>query len=233
MATPEQLPLELGATPAPTFDNFVATGNEEAVLRLRGLIPQVVDGTAVDRLVYLWGESGSGRSHLLQAISAQTEAGGFEARTLEPDAPPEAFEFDPAVTVWTIDDAERLDEWAQIAVFNLVNEVRAHPHAALIAAGAAAPMSMPLREDLRTRLGWGLVYWLRPLSDADKVEAQRQAARERGMQLSADVPQWLVTHSYRDMPSLMALLDALDTYSLARKRAVTLPLLRDMLALMK
>lgn len=47
------------------------------------------------------------------------------------------------------------------------------------------------------------------------------------------MPQWLVTHSYRDMPSLMALLDALDTYSLARKRAVTLPLVREMLALMK
>lgn len=168
MATPEQLPLELGATPAPTFDNFVATGNEEAVLRLRALIPQVVDGTATDRLVYLWGEEGSGRSHLLQAICAQTEAGGYEVRTLEPDAPPEAFEFDPTITVWTIDDAERLDEWAQIAVFNLVNEVRAHPHAAIAISGAAAPMAMPLREDLRTRLGWGLVYWLRPLSDADR-----------------------------------------------------------------
>ncbi|MDF6860936.1 hypothetical protein NMT95_24370, partial [Escherichia coli] len=155
MATPEQLPLELGATPAPTFDNFVATGNEEAVLRLRALIPQVVDGTATDRLVYLWGEEGSGRSHLLQAICAQTEAGGYEVRTLEPDAPPEAFEFDPTITVWTIDDAERLDEWAQIAVFNLVNEVRAHPHAAIAISGAAAPMAMPLREDLRTRLGWG------------------------------------------------------------------------------
>ncbi|MGM3273614.1 DnaA regulatory inactivator Hda [Ralstonia sp. 24A2] len=233
MAQPEQLPLELGAPPAPTFDNFVAAGNEEALLRLRALVPQVVDGTATDRLVYLWGEEGSGRSHLLQAICAQAEAGGYEVRTLEPDAPAEAYDFDPKVTVWTIDDAEHLDEWAQIAVFNLVNEVRAQPHAAIAIAGAAAPMSMPLREDLRTRLGWGLVYWLRPLSDADKVEALRQAARERGMQLSADVPQWLVTHSYRDMPSLMALLDALDTYSLARKRAVTLPLVRDMLALMK
>ncbi|CAJ0810890.1 MULTISPECIES: DnaA regulatory inactivator Hda [Ralstonia] len=233
MAQPEQLPLELGAPPAPTFDNFVAAGNEEALLRLRALVPQVVDGTATDRLVYLWGEEGSGRSHLLQAICAQAEAGGYEVRTLEPDAPAEAYDFDPDVTVWTIDDAEHLDEWAQIAVFNLVNEVRAHPHAAIAIAGAAAPMSMPLREDLRTRLGWGLVYWLRPLSDADKVEALRHAARERGMQLSADVPQWLVTHSYRDMPSLMALLDALDTYSLARKRAVTLPLVRDMLALMK
>jgi DnaA family protein len=233
MAQPEQLPLELGAPPAPTFDNFVAAGNEEALLRLRALVPQVVDGTATDRLVYLWGEEGSGRSHLLQAICAQAEAGGYEVRTLEPDAPAEAYDFDPKVTVWTIDDAEHLDEWAQIAVFNLVNEVRAQPHAAIAIAGAAAPMSMPLREDLRTRLGWGLVYWLRPLSVADKVEALRHAARERGMQLSADVPQWLVTHSYRDMPSLMALLDALDTYSLARKRAVTLPLVRDMLALMK
>ena len=68
------------------------------------------------------------------------------------------------------------------------------------------------------------------LSDDDKMAALLQAARERGLQLSPEIPHWLVTRHYRDMPSLMALLDALDTYSLERKRAVTLPLLREMFA---
>ncbi|WP_042589030.1 DnaA ATPase domain-containing protein, partial [Ralstonia solanacearum] len=121
MALPQQLPLEFGATPAPTIDNFVATGNEEAVLRLSGLIAELAHGRAADRLVYLWGESGSGRSHLLHAVCAQAEAAGFQARYLEAKAPLEAFEYDPAITIWAIDDAERLDEWAQVAAFNLVN----------------------------------------------------------------------------------------------------------------
>lgn len=95
MALPQQLPLEFGATPAPTIGNFVATGNEEAVLRLSGLVAELAVGRAADRLVYLWGESGSGRSHLLHAVCAQAEAAGFQARYLEAKAPLEAFEYDP------------------------------------------------------------------------------------------------------------------------------------------
>ena len=115
-------------------------------------------------------------------------------------------------------------------MFSLYNEVRAHGRTALVVAGGLAPRAMPVREDLRTRLGWGLVYQVQPLSDEDKMSAVLQAARERGLQLSPEITHWLVTRHYRDMPSLMALLDALDTYSLERKRPVTLPLLREMFA---
>jgi DnaA family protein len=115
-------------------------------------------------------------------------------------------------------------------VFNLFNEVRAHPTSALVAAGNAAPIGMTVREDLRTRLGWGLVFHLAPLPDEGKAAVLKHAARERGIMLADDVPAYLLTHFRRDMPSLMALLDALDRFSLEQKRAVTLPLLRTMLA---
>ncbi|MNN44040.1 DnaA regulatory inactivator Hda [compost metagenome] len=140
------------------------------------------------------------------------------------------FLFDPWCQLYTVDDVELLDEARQIAVFSLYNEVRAHVRTALVVAGGLAPRAMPVREDLRTRLGWGLVYQVAPLSDDDKKAAVLQAARERGLQLSPEITHWLVTRHYRDMPSLMALLDALDTYSLERKRPVTLPLLREMFA---
>ncbi len=115
-------------------------------------------------------------------------------------------------------------------MFNLFNEVRAHPTSALVAAGNAAPIGMTVREDLRTRLGWGLVFHLAPLPDEGKAAVLKLAARERGIMLADDVPAYLLTHFRRDMPSLMALLDALDRFSLEQKRAVTLPLLRIMLA---
>jgi DnaA family protein len=61
------------------------------------------------------------------------------------------------------------------------------------------------------------------------VSALTHAAKERGLNLSVDVLPWLISHFYRDMPSLMALLDALDAHSLETKRAITLPLVRELL----
>ncbi len=226
----KQLPPDLGSPPLPTFDNFYSDVNQEAVDRLRGLPEAVRNERAPDRLIYLWGDGGSGRSHLLHAVCDAATRQGLRFLALSPHHALQAFEFTPETAIYTVDDVESMNPAQQIAVFSLINEVRAHTRSAIVSAGGYAPLAMPVREDLRTRLGWGLVYQLSTLADADKVAALMQAARERGIQLSADVPQWLVTHYYRDMPSLMALLDALDTYSLERKRAVTLPLVRQMLA---
>jgi len=148
----------------------------------------------------------------------------------DPPAPPAAVSFYPTASGYAINDCERLSGAQQIALFNLFNEVRAHPASALVATGNVAPLGLSVREDLRTRLGWGLVFQLTPLSDESKASALKHAARERGIALADDVPAYLLTHFRRDMPSLMTLLDELDRFSLEQKRAVTLPLLRTMLA---
>jgi DnaA family protein len=129
-----------------------------------------------------------------------------------------------------VDDCDGLSAAQQIALFNLFNEVRAHPTSALVATGDAAPITLAVREDLRTRLGWGLVFHLLPLTDEAKASVLKHAARERGIVLADDVPAYLLTHFRRDMPSLMALFDDLDRFSLEQKRAVTRSLLRTMLA---
>ncbi|RAS10013.1 DnaA regulatory inactivator Hda [Cupriavidus alkaliphilus] len=227
---PKQLSLELGSPPPSTFENFVVASNREAVQRLRELPPALAQEHASDRLIYLWGEIGCGRTHLLHAVCEAGPQHGIRCRYLSPHHPLSDFLFDPWCQLYTVDDVELLDEARQIAVFSLYNEVRAHGRTALVVAGGLAPRAMPVREDLRTRLGWGLVYQVAPLSDDDKKAAVLHAARERGLQLSPEITHWLVTRHYRDMPSLMALLDALDTYSLERKRPVTLPLLREMFA---
>ncbi|GJG98727.1 DnaA regulatory inactivator Hda [Cupriavidus pauculus] len=226
----KQLSLELGSPPPSTFDNFFVAANREPVQRLRDLPGLVAREQANDRLFYLWGDMGSGRTHLLHAVCDTAIHIGLNCRYLSPHHALADFIFDPACQIYTVDNVEGLDEARQIAVFSLYNEVRAHVRCALIVAGGLAPLAMPVREDLRTRLGWGLVYQLQPLSDEDKMTALVQAAKERGLQLSPEIPHWLVTRHYRDMPSLMALLDALDMYALERKRAVTLPLLREMFA---
>ncbi len=88
-----------------------------------------------------------------------------------------------------------------------------------------------MREDLRTRLGWGLIYQLHGLSDQEKIAALTHAAQVRGLHLSSGVLPYLITHFRRDMRSLSAMLDELDRYSLETQRPITLPLLRSLLQL--
>jgi DnaA family protein len=128
-----------------------------------------------------------------------------------------------------IDDVERLSEDGQIALFNLYNVLR-EKGATLLAAGHVAPMQLGLRPDVVTRLGWGLVYEVHALTDEEKTRALADRASARGFTLQPDVSQYLLTHARRDMPALLAVLDALDRYSLEAKRPVTVPLLRELLA---
>ena len=127
-----------------------------------------------------------------------------------------------------VDDVERADPDAQGRLFTLFNRLQA-TGGQLVAAAAEPPGRLPLRDDLRTRLGWGLVYELLPLSDAEKPAALARYAAERGFPLSDDVIAYLLAHGRRDMTTLIATLVALDRYSLAAKRPITVPLLRTWL----
>jgi DnaA family protein len=99
----------------------------------------------------------------------------------------------------------------------------------LLVASRTPLATLPLREDLRTRLGWGLVYEALPLADDAKPAALAAYARGHGFDLSADVSEYLLRHGRRDMPSLLATLASLDRYSLAVKRPITVPLVKDWL----
>jgi len=163
---------------------------------------ELAAGRCCETVVYLWGAPGSGRSHLL-AASAR-----------------------PGVRV--ADDVEVLDEAGQQALFNAINSAR-EDGGTVLAAGAAPPAQLALREDLRSRLGWGLVYEVKPLSDAEKAVFLHAEAARRGLRLSDEVVWYLLTHVRRDMPSLRALLEQLDRASLEQHRPVTLPLVREAL----
>ena len=197
----QQLPLSISPAPAPDFDNFVVGPNAEALARVRDL----AQGALAERIVYLWGAAGSGRSHLLAAAARA----------------------DPALVI--ADDVERLDAQAQQALFNAINAAR-DGGPAVLAAGAAAPAHLKLREDLRTRLAWGLVYQLQPPGDEHKARHLKSLAAKRGLELSDEVVGYLLTRLPRDLGSLAAVVDLLDRHSLVRQRAITLPLVREALS---
>jgi len=204
----QQLALDLIQPLEPSLDNFVAGANAEALATLRGAA-----AGAAPSIVYLWGSPGSGRTHLLRALVA----------------PPFTDVFDAARLRYAVDDVDRLDAAGEQRLFNLANEVRAARGALLIAAGNAPPAQLALREDVRTRLAWGLVYQLQPLSDADKAQALATHAASRGIALSSEVVAFMLNHMPRDMRTQIAVLDALDTAALAAKRAITVPLVREWL----
>jgi DnaA family protein len=221
----KQLALDFSVVTPPTFDNFVVGCNAEVVERLRS----VVGADGGERFVYLWGARGSGRTHLLKAAVAGLQAAGVRAayfRCTPDDAPDEALQSMDAVAT---DDVERLSDDGQIALFNLYNVLR-EKGGTLVASGHVAPMQLGLRADVVTRLGWGLVYEVHGLSDDEKTRALKDRAAARGFTLQPEVSQYLLTHARRDMPALLAMLDALDRYSLEAKRPVTVPLLRELLA---
>ena len=193
-----QLALGISPPPQPTLDNFVPGANAELLARLRDLAA----GRSAEFVIYLWGEPGSGRTHLLRASVR------------------------PGVTV--ADDVEALDGSDQVLLFNAINDAR-ETGRTVLAAGGAPPARLPLREDLRTRLGWGLVYQVKPLTDAERAVFLRAEAGRRGMRLADDVVWYLLTRVRRDLASLGAILDLLDRTSLEKQRQITLPLVRDAL----
>lgn len=219
-----QLLLDWGADQAQTLDTFTIGSNEELVQHLHQLSARAVS-SPMERFVYLWGESGAGKTHLLRALATASDA-----RYIGADAPADAFVFAPGIVLYVLDDCDLLSAESQIAAFGLFNQVREHG-ATLVTAGSVAPAVLPLREDLRTRLGWGLIYQVHGLTDEEKIDALSHAAHARGFAVAADVLPYLITHFRRDMPSLLAMLDALDRYSLETKRPITLPLLRSLLQL--
>ena len=113
-------------------------------------------------------------------------------------------------------------------LFTLYNALRANG-GHLVAASQVPLAALPLRADIHSRLAWGLVYEVVPLRDEDKAAALLDYARRRGFSLSADVVAYLFAHGRRDMTALCATLAALDRHSLATRRAITVPLLRDWL----
>lgn len=215
----QQLLLNISTHKPATLDTFVTGNNEELVHVLR----QFALRTSNEHFAYIWGEAAVGKSHLLQALALHSPA-----RYIGADADLSAFEFDDGISLYLLDDCEKLAAELQIGAFNLFNQVRENK-GFMVTAGSVLPSLLPVRDDLKSRMSWGLVYCLHGLTDDEKIAALETSAKARGLALSQGVLPYLITHYRRDMHSLSVILDALDRYSLETQRAITLPLLLSLL----
>lgn len=215
----QQLLLDIGKESPPSLDTFVTGKNEE----LFALVSLLAKRSAPERFVYLWGDTAVGKTHLLKAL-AQYPA----SRYIRPDSNESCFSYDPSITLYLMDDCDQLSPEKQANTFNLFNAIRANV-AYLVVAATVSPALLPLRDDLKSRMGWGPAYRVYGLTDEEKINALKKAAKERDFSLAPDVLPYLITHYPRDMHSLVVMLDALNQHSLQTKRAITLPLLREII----
>lgn len=219
-----QLLLDLPPPPLALSD-FIAGDNGLLLATLERLLA----ADFPEQALYVWGAPGSGKTHLLQAGVAEALAQGWiagyvDCRRCVPDE--SLYEHR-----WlAVDHVDALDEDGQFELFALYNLFRDEGRV-LMMAGAEPPAQLPLRADLRTRLGWGLVFELQPLQDRDKLQALQRHAQRRGFQLPDEVAHYLIRHWPRDMHALTEALDAIDRTSLTEQRTISLPLARKALAL--
>ena len=212
----QQLTLNI-QSPAPArLEDVVPGRNAEAL----AMLCAISEGETQEP-VYLWGPPGCGKSLMLAAL-----AEGLPGANLVCGR---AVEWPAHEGPLLIDDVERLNGENQIEAFNCYNRNRSAA-VAWVASGSQPPSGFRgLRDDLRTRLAWGLIYQLHPLNDAEKREALVKRADQLGFALEASIADYLLTRYSRDLRQLLAVVDALDRFSLEQQRRVSLPLLKSLL----
>jgi DnaA family protein len=179
----------------------------------------------------VWGESGCGKTQLLSAVHETLREQGLKVGCLDANMqnPPS---FEEGWSAVLMDDVHLYNLEQQHTAFNwFVNALTPATGSPrwVLAAGALPPADLKLRDDLRTRLGWGHVYALQVLSESERRSVLRQEADARGVFLSDEVMGFMLNRFSRDLGSLMQLLDNLDQYALQTQRAITIPLIKLML----
>ena len=224
----KQITLDIGLATGPTLKSFFPGPNQAALEHLQLWLGSKANASTRSPVpTYLWGNEGSGRTHLLKAVQESLReqgatVGWLDADVMEPPA------FDEQWGAVLMDNVHLYTAVQQHAAFNWFVNAQTHQRAVL-AAGSVAPAHLQLRDDLRTRLGWGHVFQLQVLSEPERRAVLRQAADARGLFLGDEVMDFMLTRFSRDLGSLMELLDLIDGYALQTKRAITLPLIKSMM----
>lgn len=223
-----QIPLSIGLNDSATFDTFYcheSSANSQAVNALKSAFE--------GGFIYLWGSAGSGCSHLLQAFCNGVKSASIylpldQIAEQKPTEVLPGLDHMPIVVLDRIDAVIEQKDWAE-QIFHLYNRLQEHNRVFLVAADCAPrDLQTPLA-DLQSRLSSMQVHRVQALSDEEKTQALIQRAAVRGMEMSTQVAEFLLTHYSRDMADQMQSLDVLDKGSLAAKRKLTIPLVKELL----
>jgi len=227
---PEQLPIQFEFQSNQHFSTFYPGDNKEVICHLQQLC------SSKEQQTFLWGESGTGKTHLLQATIQEAN---IQNRTsfyfsFDSKALPDASMFDGLenMDIVCLDNIEQIaenQEWEQ-ALFNFYNLHR-DGNKKLIISASCPPKYLAIQlADLKTRMGWGITFKLKPLNDEQQLDALIYKANDLGFNIPVNVGRFLIAHYARDLPSIWALLDKIDHATLAAKRKLTIPFLKQIMS---
>lgn len=224
----KQLALDIGLPTGPSLSRFYAGRNAAVVQHLRDWVSH---GCINPVPTYVWGETGAGKTHLLKAVLETLSEQGLQVGWMDASTgfPPE---FDERWSAVIMDDVHLYTPMQQSRAFNWFVNALNPPSGSqhwVLAAGNLPPAVLTLRDDLRSRLGWGHVFQMLVPNEDERRAILKAEAASRGVTLSADVVDYMLKRFSRDLASLMQLLDMLDGFALRNKRAITIPLLKTML----
>ncbi len=225
-----QYPLNIGLDTGTGFDNFVPGANTQILTELRR-----ASAGEGEPFVYLWGGTGTGKSHLLQAACRRADEQGRRAAYLPlamvTELAPAVLDGLEQMDLVCLDDIHRAagnPAWEE-ALFHLFNRLKEQGITLLVSA-AQSPTALPLQlPDLCSRLASGITFRLVELDEEAKAQALMDDARQRGMELSPETAGYILKHWPRDMGSLREFMDRLDRATLAAQRKATIPFVRELL----
>lgn len=221
-----QLPLSFQAPEHASFENFISGANEQLLFSLQN---------EAEQLIYLWGKHGSGKSHLLQAITgdylAKNKTALYFPLQISEDISPQLLEGLEIMDLVCLDNIDAIvgnQDWEE-ALFHFFNRIRSSGGRLILAAQHSAPNVGIHLPDLSSRLSWGVTYQVKALEDKDKIEALKLRAHQRGFEMSDEVANYLMKHATREMTVLISLLEKLDYATLAQQRKLTIPFIKNFL----
>ncbi len=238
----EQLPLAVQLRDDATFDNFflfdeAVSDRRLVVKQLRGQLSQQPsqqqDSPQGEWYIYLYGPTGMGKSHLLQAACHQSDTLGLASlylplQELVDYSPQDLFEGLEQLELVCLDDIQCVlgkKQWEQ-ALFNLFNRL-AENKTRLLVSGDCAIRELPIKlPDLQSRLSWGSVYKLSAIGDEQQLAVFQFRAEKRGLAVNDEVAQYIYHRCQRDMDALVDVLDKLDSASLKEQRRLTVPFVK-------
>ena len=222
-----QLPLNIHLDDSAQFDNFIVGGNQQLIARLQTSIRSRGD------LLYIWGAGQSGKTHLAQALCHQFDLENKSAVYLplgNNELPAGIVEGLGEMDLVCLDDLDRVEadaEWEE-NLFDLYNQLKAN-NACLLVLSSHSPATSSVRlPDLRSRLCAMEVYKLEVLDDEQKFSLFKKRAANRGLEISDEVTNFLLARQSRSVENLIQILEKIDHSSIALKRKVTIPLVKEL-----
>ncbi|MGQ0286537.1 DnaA inactivator Hda [Pasteurellaceae bacterium 22721_9_1] len=229
----QQLSLPIHQLDDDTFENFYGNNNLLLLDSLHKNFHQLQQP-----FFYIWGEQGSGKSHLLKAVANhlfhQYRSCIYVPLNKQAHFSTEVLTDLEQQEVICLDDLQAVAgdrEW-ELAIFDLFNRVKEKGDCLLLISANQSPNALPIKlPDLASRLRWGEIYQLHPLNDQQKIAALQQNAHQLGMELPEETAHFLIKRLDRDMRTLFMTLAKLNKASLQAQRKLTIPFVKEILQL--